>query len=334
MSTLCEQWEGCYSKGWKGLITDDSFKHPAKFGYGLIKRMVQHLFDLGVVRRGSLVADPFGGVGCGGIICAYNHLQWIGCELEQKFFDMAIENFKMHQQRWDNLKRPMPVILNGDSRRLSHIIKNHNIDAIISSPPFGQSDQRKPGIKNRRFGQSTTGYPEGNNAQLGQMKTQSVDAVISSPPFEGVVAFQDKAFRNKHGKMFNKTQAIEGTYGSGSAEQLGNKSGDTFWHAARDIVHECHKILKPKGVCIWVCKDYIKKGQRVPFSDDWQRLCLANGFKLRCRHKAMVVKTWKEGVLFGDDQKQKERKSFFRKLAERKGSPEINWEDIICCIKE
>lgn len=28
-----------------------------------------------------------------------------------------------------------------------------------------------------------------------------------------------------------------------------------------------------------------------------------------------------------------ERKSFFRRLAEKKGSPAIDWEDVICVVK-
>lgn len=42
------------------------------------------------------------------------------------------------------------------------------------------------------------------------------------------------------------------------------------------------------------------------------------------------MKVW-DG-LFKED--RKERKSFFRRLAEKKGSPRIDWEDILCMEKE
>jgi hypothetical protein len=35
----------------------------------------------------------------------------------------------------------------------------------------------------------------------------------------------------------------------------------------------------------------------------------------------------------GHDRLVKERKSFFRRLSEKKGSPRIDWEDVICLEK-
>ena len=102
----------------------------------------------------------------------------------------------------------------------------------------------------------------------------------------------------------------------------------------------CNKPLSgsgktPSGKAIFVCKDYIKKGRRVPFSDRWLALCESVGFKLVCRHKAMLVKEHGTQITTsGEDEKIiTERKSFFRRLAESKGSPHIDWEDVLCLIK-
>jgi hypothetical protein len=86
------------------------------------------------------------------------------------------------------------------------------------------------------------------------------------------------------------------------------------------------------GMAIWVVKDFVRKGKRVPFSDQWQALCEQQGFRLVCRHKAMLVKRHGEqDTIFGDSQQiTTQRKSFFRRLAEKKGSPAIDWEDVIC----
>ena len=75
---------------------------------------------------------------------------------------------------------------------------------------------------------------------------------------------------------------------------------------------------------------------RVPFSDQWQALCEAVGFVPVCQHRALLVTG--EGVqtdAFGPDKKlRRERKSFFRRLAEAKGSPRIDFEDVRCFTKE
>jgi len=49
----------------------------------------------------------------------------------------------------------------------------------------------------------------------------------------------------------------------------------------------------------------------------------------------MLTKTWDEADLFaGSQRKEKKRASFFRRLAEKKGSPKIDWEDVICLVKD
>jgi hypothetical protein len=47
----------------------------------------------------------------------------------------------------------------------------------------------------------------------------------------------------------------------------------------------------------------------------------------------MLVKETNHAGLFGTITEKKERKSFFRRLAEKKGSPEINYEVVLCTRK-
>jgi hypothetical protein len=119
--------------------------------------------------------------------------------------------------------------------------------------------------------------------------------------------------------------------------QHGNENIEsTFWESSKIIVQGCYALLKPGGISIWVCKDYVKKGQRVPFSDRWQSLCESVGFTLVCRHQAMLVENHgvKTDLLGVDEEINTERKSFFRRLAEKKGSPRIDFEDVLCFVKE
>ena len=123
-------------------------------------------------------------------------------------------------------------------------------------------------------------------------------------------------------------------YGN-EANNIGNQSGDTFWSAAAVILAQCYAVLRPGGHCIWVTKNFIRKGKVVPFSDQWQTLCESVGFRLVCRHRAMLVKIHgeQETMFNGREQIRTERKSFFRRLAEKKGSPAIDWEDVICLMR-
>ena len=95
------------------------------------------------------------------------------------------------------------------------------------------------------------------------------------------------------------------------------------------VYAECHKALKPGGVIAVVIKDYVSKGQRVPLCDQTHELLLRVGFTPLERIRAMLVSETRTQGLFGEIVKVKERKSFFRRLAEKKGSPPINYEEVL-----
>ena len=216
-------------------------------------------------------------------------------------------------------------------------MKPGKVDMVVSSPPYAESggtpslgsvnkdDWGKEGkdICGRRGLTARYGDSEGN---LGNLKSGDVDCVISSPPWETSLAENTNQTKIKHGgvgKIYGKSEG-----------NIGNDKGDTFWQAAKEIVEQCHQILKPGGHAIWVVKSFVRKGKIVDFPGDWQRLCESVGFKTVCIHHAMLVKETKHQTLFGDTEiKRKERKSFFRRLAESKGSPRIDFEVVLCMEK-
>jgi hypothetical protein len=58
------------------------------------------------------------------------------------------------------------------------------------------------------------------------------------------------------------------------------------------------------------------------------------GFSLQERVRAMLVREARHGDLFAGEQIVKhERKSFFRRLAEKKGSPPIDYEEVIIAVR-
>jgi DNA modification methylase len=217
------------------------------------------------------------------------------------------------------------------------IMKEGDIDIVVSSPPYAESCGVGLAPTGTCFGDGASSKLQkesGKDASYGQTPGQlgnKIDIVVSSPPYEGMeIRSENQIIGGEKMKELRKNKNWEG-YNKQNKDNMGNITGDTFWSASREIVQGCYDLLKPNGHAIWVCKDYIKKGQRIPFSDRWLALCESVGFKLVCRHRGMLVsgnqQQWDGNI------KKKEVKSFFRRLQESKGAPKIDWEDVICVVK-
>lgn len=215
----------------------------------------------------------------------------------------------------------------------------------VSSPPYIDQVERPSGIDPEKV--KRPGGPHSNTfqqnygttlGQLGSLREGKAPAIaVSSPPYEsadlgggGGILKRDPKMRKSHGMLVENVN-----YGTENG-QLGNQTGDTFWSAAADIVREVYAILKPGGHAIWVCGDFVRKGKRVPFCDQWQALCIQAGFAPVCRHIA-----WKKShngtqrLLDGSDHElTKTKVSFFRRLHARK-HPEcaVENEEIVCVRK-
>lgn len=229
-----------------------------------------------------------------------------------------------------------------------------DIEAVVSSPPFsplGCQPVKRTGSTQavrseyNKIGESPESTYGDTAGQLGALPTGSVaDAVVSSPPYEHCLddrgrdpektAARKARFSEAHPEMAAHIQKPVVNYGRADDGNLGNEQGETFWSAARLIVAQSFAILRPGGVAVWVCKDFVRAKKRVPFSADWARLCESVGFVLVEWIKASLVKRVEEPSLFGGvEVKQTERKSFFRRLAEKKNSPRIDEEDVLVLLK-
>jgi hypothetical protein len=394
---MIDQWHNCYDSNWNGLIVPDAFAHPAKYAHGLIDRIFRFMLAEGMVVRGDKVVDPFGGIGTGGIVAASLGLQWFGCELEPKFHALGLKNFDLHLQTWQVCRDPVPVLVNGDSRKLRENLRGVLAQAVVCSPPFCGAHQGAVDASSLNAGACerpwlTAAKEQGGYGstpgQLGAMKAGDVAAVVSSPPYEpdvirsrdpGKEGFTQGLTQGKHsfdaygdavGNIANLPpgavdavvtsppfQNQEPSHAQGSKFEevhrqlhptklakdragmfqheygktegnIGNTTGETFWHAARDIVSECYAILRPGGHAAFVVKAFVRNKQIVDFPGDWRKLCEACGFECVQEVHAMLVKEERHPDLFGDGDHVKtiERKSFFRRLAEKKGSPRIDFE--------
>lgn len=320
---------------------------------------------------------------------------------------LAEKNFALHKQAWKKLGKPIPQVLQGDSRRLSEILQEAQIvvtsspyadieqsggtkglkkygtgltqgercfdnysttpgqlgampsvrlaDVICTSPPYadsliegttggrmGDGGPRKHWTKTVKTRESQ--YNKANLSNLGNLKAGSVASVVTSPPFMGqmnqggagttgiIQKIAIQTGRNPDGNS-RKTMAQSKQWPE-TIGQIGNALPATYWQAVADVYRECHKILKPNGIICVVVKAYVKGGKRVPLPMQTLKLLIHLGFTPLERIKAMLVKETRTPSLFGGDiVKRKKRASFFRLLAEKKGSPRIDFEEVLICRK-
>jgi len=169
----------------------------------------------------------------------------------------------------------------------------------------------------------------GDSTKLNEY-VKEADLCISSPPYESSASGHGDYGIVGRDKLAGK-KVTNFQYAESTSNNLGNAKGDSFWNGARCILQQCYDVLKPGGHAIWNTKDYVRKGKRVPFSDTWLALCEDIGFILVCRHQATMLDRTQH--TFVGESKVTQRKSFFRRLVEKQGSPKIDWEDIFCMRK-
>jgi hypothetical protein len=242
-------------------------------------------------------------------------------------------------------------------------IGNLRMGSIVTSPPYADAvSARSHGIDWSKAGPATGNRKRGegtrhestlraqlnyspNPANIGNLK---IDAVYTSPPWEKGA---EGAFRG--GKWRNPEDALAAGRGHGASDaarmrqlerdeqkkygnsdgQIGNDSGETYWQAMRRVYAECWRALKPGGHMAVVVKAHVKNKKKVHLPQQTLKILLCIGFEPVERIKAMLVKEETQPGLFGEITKRTERKSFFRRLAEKKGSPRIDWEEVLIVRK-
>jgi len=215
-----------------------------------------------------------------------------------------------------------------------------DFDLSVSSPSFagntgGRGDASRNGIDPALFDRSSGGMKRGTGESednLDHLSMKGFDSAISSPPYadtglgNGQVSSchwgKEPIEKSKAQERQNKKSALT-DYGT-SDNQLGNSTGPTFWQAAKDILLECHKLLRPNAVSFWVCKNYVKSGRIVDFVSQWLRLCEVCGFE----HIETIIawQTEDKGTNFdfeGEKQKKVVRRQSFFRLLHIKNHPEL-----------
>ncbi len=248
-------------------------------------------------------------------------------------------------------------------------MKTGGFEAAVSSPPFRQTsggahipkgmEVSDPGLAKRHAAGNAASKAYGKTeGQLANMDEGDFQAAVSSPPFENCEGrqarrkFKDpEAFARTRSERYASGQtkghsaspeailrsmekAEEEIYGNTDGN-IGNQNGDDFWLAARQIVEQVFLALGPGGHAVWVCKDFVKDKRRQPFCDQWRQLCEAVGFVTLHEHHALLVRHNGTSITLEGEKIEHttESKSFFRRLAEKKGSPRIDYEVVFCMAK-
>ena len=236
-----------------------------------------------------------------------------------------------HRNTLQALKKPMPVLWRHDARHMPL----HGAGAIVSSPPYAQQVHHNGGVDetkfkdaNRSIGKHYQGGLGGygyHPAQLGNLR-----AVVTSPPFSNIEPYQDKAFRLNDGRK----ALPQGQDGYGShLMQLGNDTGTDYWSAMDQVYRECARILAPVAPMLLVLKGYVQKGQYVDLPQQTAELLEQCGFRVVHWHYASLQSREAQLDIFGGETRR-ERKSFFRRLAEKNGAPPINHEVVLCAERD
>ena len=363
-------WYGCYDSSLRGLITSESFAHPAKMAKSLTERIFDHGQAAGYWAPGSLIVDPFGGIGTTGLIGAYRGYNCLSVELESHFVALAHANIDKNARKLLSIGRPIPVHVQGDSRNLREYVAA--IAGAVTSPPYADAlghggtpseedharglahltgnttysnaiEKQYDSYRKSGGGAGFEAFKRTQQKHSGHYSDAPAGAVTSPPYADSLQATSDakaesikRAQEKYDGATYEMTPGAKGMGGDYGATpgQLGAMNVPDYWTAVAQVYAELYAILPSGGAAAIVVKDYIKKGKRVDLCHQTAAVLEATGFTVVERCKVWLIHERTTATLFGEDHtKRVERKSFFRRLAEKNGSPHIDWEEVIWAVK-
>lgn len=174
------------------------------------------------------------------------------------------------------------------------------VDAIVSSPPYG-SDNANLQSRKDKSAQSvlaSTGVRgiELDPENLGNLEYGDIDAIVTSPPYSEGLGHMVKnpskvSIEKKQSAMGQKSDTGYGI----TEDNIGNLKSDNYLEAMLQVYRESYKVLKPKGIMVLVTKNFIREKKVVRLDLDTIKLCENAGFKLidRWYFKLPIKSFWK-----------------------------------------
>ena len=226
-----------------------------------------------------------------------------------------------------------------------------DVQAVISSPPYAEGlskestyrdqQRRKAGTRRnimREKGIADAWYGEADG-QIGKLRTGDLAAIVTSPPFERSTQVNNTPGDMTEGKARwtggkDSAARVKQDYTEmASAGNLAHNAGETYWKAMASIYAQCYQLLPVGGHIVLTLKGFIRKRQYVDLPGQTAQLLEHLGFRVLHMHRAMLTSQVAQLTLDGGEDR-KSRKSFFRRLSEAKGAPAIDWETVLCAVKE
>jgi len=286
---------GMYGEPWpRGDLAKGAMGHPAKFSRALIRQIYKICFEEGWVKKGDRVLDIFAGVGLGAMDAMINGLRWRGIELESKYQKLGEANITLWRRKYANLPLFNPDAIIYQGDSQNLLKTVSSGDINISSPPYAQ----------------TALHFDANS--LGTDKVTGEHIKQPFPLIEGA-------------RNYSKDK-----------NNLGNMPDDKFWSAAHTIIDQLFIALKPGAHAIFVCKSYVRGGKTIEFPTQWRMLCEAAGFATERIYYAWTAENRGTQIDLQGNHHTKivDHKSMFRRLQEKKGSPKIEYEEVLVFIKQ
>lgn len=108
-------------------------KHPALFPSELPKKLI----NIYTKRKGSVILDPFMGIGSTLLASMETGRNSIGFDLNKDYCKTAQERIKNYQPELFNKNKVyLPKVINDDSKNLLKHVKKESVDLAITSPPY------------------------------------------------------------------------------------------------------------------------------------------------------------------------------------------------------
>lgn len=176
---------------------------------------------------------------------------------------------------------------------------------------------------------------QGDSRRLMEVLKEQVSCIVTSPPYAEI--------RMDGGGWFGKERkGWMRPYSEGPANawrttrdqaNLGNLPERFYWSSLAEIYYQCFTLLPNHGHMVLVLKSYVKKGKLVDLPGQTAELLEAVGFRVIHWHEAMLIARESQLTLAGGEIR-KQRKSFFRRLYEKKHPGlSVDNEVVLCAQK-
>jgi hypothetical protein len=294
-------WAGLYRRDYD-LATPASTAHPAKASWDLAFKILEHLGELGLADpKSDTILDYMCGTGRFNLAACAQGFKAVGIELEPRFIEFCRQNKTYAEKR---LGRELDwQIIQGDARHLSQLLQERGLVAL-TSPPYSDSKNNSkhgirgelsPDLRGRKvWEEKFDGNPD-NPDNIANLPDRPLRAIVS-PPYEDSDTRDDyqkrKGYFDRAGGLGHEKAIYPNAEG-----QIGQERGETYQSAMLKCYQEAIKVA---SVLVVVVKNPTRKGKLYPLDQITCRLMEAAGWKVLCRHRALLFEEQEQGVLIAE----------------------------------